>query len=102
VTIELVDTVGGLKMQGGGGGQTAVIFKKTTTGNKLETAPPDALNEKATAFLRESPGFEFYNDMNKRNLATANRIKKKREFSSLASTIPRTRLSTRQPVRMRT
>jgi hypothetical protein len=78
VTIELVDT-GWAKDAGGGGGQTAVIFKKTTTGNKLETAPPDALNEKATAFCaKESPGFEFYNDMNKRNLATAlpNRIKK--------------------------
>jgi hypothetical protein len=38
VTIELVDTVGGLKMQGRGG-QTAVIFKKTT-GNKLKQHHP--------------------------------------------------------------
>jgi hypothetical protein len=44
---------------------------------------------------KESPGFEFYNDMNKRNLATAlpNR-RRSVNFSSLASTIPRTRLST--------
>jgi hypothetical protein len=45
------------KAKDGGRRQTAVIFKKTTTGNKLETAPPDALNEKAQLLREESPGF---------------------------------------------
>jgi hypothetical protein len=45
------------------------------------------------SFFARKP--RFLQHMNKRNLATAlpNRIKKKRDFSSLASTIPRTRLS---------